>query len=222
LNRELSNALISLNTLSNNTTRRLDNTYYSVLENLSMLQNTISSLKELAGIARELNGEFKSESEEIVGDIRIQLDGFEGFEKQEKKIAGLQARIVQGRDRIKVLGGRVDVVRDRVEGWEKAEFEWQEKTRKRLRVLWTVMSICAVLVVALVGFQYTPARMQGPGVIKGMNSSERLEEKIPSMEEIGNETFNLTRKTSDALKGLRDRDEERVEDDPRLRLFDEL
>ena len=189
-----------------------------------MLQNTVSSLKELAGMAKELNEEFKSESEEFVSDIRIQLDGFEGFEEQEEKIAGRQARIVQGIDRIKMLGGRVDVVRDRVEGWEKAEFEWQEKTRKRLRVLWTVMLICAVLVVALMVFQYTPARTQGPGVIQGMNASEQLEMKIPTMEEIGNETFNLTRETSDALKGLRDGDEEeeRLVDDPRLRLLDEL
>jgi len=173
-------------------------------------------------MTKELNEEFKSESEEIVGDIRIQLDGFEGFEKQEKKIAGLQARIVQGRDKIKVLGGRVDVVRKRVEGWEKAEFEWQKKTRKRLRMLWTVMSICAVIVVTLVVFQYTPAKTQGPGVIMGMNASEQLKEKIPTMEETENETFNLRRKTGDALKGLQERDEEGLGDDPRLRLFDEL
>jgi hypothetical protein len=211
---------VTLNTLSNNTTRRLDNTYYSVLEKLSLLQNTISSLKELAGLTRELNEEFKNESEEIVGDIRVQLDGFQGFEEQEKRIADLQARIVQGRDKIKILGGRVDVVRERVEGWEKAEFEWQEKTRKRLRVLWTLMSIVAVIVIALVVFRHTPARNH-PHLPEGMNAST-LADKIPSFEQIANDTVNLTRKTVDALEGLKDRDGEELEDDPRLRIFDEL
>ncbi|TVY47213.1 hypothetical protein LCER1_G007701 [Lachnellula cervina] len=227
---ELRNALISLNTLSNNTTRRLDNTYYNVLEKLSMLQNTISSLKELAGMTKALNSEFKTESEEIVSDIRMQIDSFEGFESQESKIAGLQARIVQGREKITVLGGRVDVVRERVEGWEKAELEWQEKTRKRLRVLWIVMSVVAVLVVALVVLRYTPARTQGPGVIKGMNMTG-LEKKV---EEIQVGVSNLTRGigTGDKLKELQelqelqdgdgDEDEDSLEDDPRLRLLDEL
>ncbi|TVY87363.1 hypothetical protein LAWI1_G005723, partial [Lachnellula willkommii] len=209
-----------LNTLSNNTTRRLDNTYYNVLEKLSMLQNTISSLKELAGMTKALNSEFKAESEEIVSDIRMQIDSFEGFESQESKIAGLQARIVQGREKITVLGGRVDVVRERVEGWEKAELEWQEKTRKRLRVLWIVMSVVAVLVVAIVVLRYTPARTQGPGVVKGMNMTG-LEKKV---EEIGGGVFNLTRGvgTGDKLKGLQDGDEDSLADDPRLRLLDEL
>jgi len=218
--RELRNALMSLNTLSNNTTRRLDNTYYSVLEKLSVLQNTISSLKELAGLTKELNEEFKSESEELVGDIQAQLDGFQGFEEQEKRITDLQARIVQGRDKIKILGGRVDVVRERVEGWEKAEFEWQEKTRKRLRVLWTLMSIVLVIFIALVVFRNTPARSH-PHLPDGMNASS-LAEKIPSLEQIGNETINLTRKTIDAWEGLKERDGEELEDDPRLRIFDEL
>ncbi|TVY40764.1 hypothetical protein LSUB1_G002043 [Lachnellula subtilissima] len=190
---ELRNALMSLNTLSNNTTRRLDNTYYSVLEKLSVLQNTIISLKELAGMTKALNSEFKTESEEIVSDIRGQIDAFEGFESQESKIAGLQARIVQGREKITVLGGRVDVVRERVEGWERAEFAWQEKTRKRLRGLWIVMSVVAVLVLALVVLRHTPARTQGPGVIQGVNMTG-LEKKVA---EIGGGVFNFYEGDSD-------------------------
>ncbi|TVY24594.1 hypothetical protein LHYA1_G006425 [Lachnellula hyalina] len=219
-NSELRNALMSLNTLSDNTTRRLDNTYYSVLEKLSVLQNTIISLKELAGMTKALNSEFKTESEEIVSDISSHINAFEGFESQESRIAGLQARIVQGREKITVLGGRVDVVRERVEGWERAEFAWQEKTRKRLRFLWIVMSVVAVLVLALVVLRYTPAKTQGPGVIKGVNMTE-LEKKVA---EIGGGVFNLPRgvATGGKLKGLQDGDEEDLGDDPRLRLLDEL
>ncbi|KAG0647949.1 hypothetical protein D0Z07_5815 [Hyphodiscus hymeniophilus] len=113
---ELRNAILGLNTLSNNTTRRLDNTYYGVLEKLSVLQRTIMSMKELAIMTKQLNEEFKTESESVTRDVEVQLDGFAGFEDQQKRIGGLQERVMVGRDQIKTLGARVDVVNERVEG----------------------------------------------------------------------------------------------------------
>lgn len=216
---------MGLNTLSNNTTRRLDNTYYTVLEKLSTLQNTIASMKEIATATRTLDTDFKTESEEVVRDITTQLEGFGGFEEQQERIESLQERVRKGRERIKVLGGRVEGVKKRVESWEMAEGEWQEKTRKRLRILWILMSVCAAAIFALVVFQYTPARTHGPGVLKGFNASSLLGE-IPDMEKLKNETWNLKRSTEDALQSLRhkhkEEEEEKLEPDPRLRLFDEL
>lgn len=98
---ELRNALMGLNTLSNNTTRKLDNAYYSVLEKLGVLQSTISSLKELATMTRQLNDEFKIESEELVRDVTSQLESFEQFTSQETRIVELAARVKAGRERIK-------------------------------------------------------------------------------------------------------------------------
>src|SRR5437016_3208943 len=112
---------MNLNALSNTTTRRLDNTYYSILEKLSMLQSTISSLKELANMTRALKTDFKAESDEVVSDVSAQLDTFSDFSEQEKRIEALQERIKKGREKIKVLANRVDVVKERVEGWERAE-----------------------------------------------------------------------------------------------------
>jgi hypothetical protein len=214
---------MGLNTLSNITTRRLDTTYYTVLEKLSTLQYTIMSMKELATLTRQQNKDFKTESEEVVKDITVQLDGFEGFDDQQKRIENLQERVKEGRQRIKALGGRVDVVKDRVESWERAEGEWQDKTRKRMRILWILMSVCVAAFLALVVFQYTPARTQGPGVIKDLNASS-LAGKIPDMEKIKDEAWSLKRSAEDALESLRhkDEDQERLEPDPRLRLFDEL
>ncbi|RDL38585.1 uncharacterized protein BP5553_02925 [Venustampulla echinocandica] len=218
--RELRNAILGLNTLSNNTTRRLDNTYYSVLEKLSVLQNTIVAMKELAGMNRRVNEDFKAEGKGMIGDIRVQLNAFEGFTMQDKRIVGLQDRVKKGRAKVEVLGKRVEVVRERVEGWEKAEVEWQEKTRKRLRVLWLIMLVCGVGFIALVVFQYIPAGSQGQGGLKGNASS--LAERIPHFEEIGKETFNMQERTENALEGLLNRTGASLEDDPRLRLFDEL
>ncbi|KAF4636908.1 hypothetical protein G7Y89_g1193 [Cudoniella acicularis] len=205
---ELRNATLDLNTLSNNTTRRLDMTYYSVLEKLSALQNTITSMKELARLTRSLNNEFKTESEELSNEIAGQLDGFKGFNTQETRISDLQERVKMGREKINTLAGRVNVIRDRVEGWEKADAEWRDKTRKRLRTLWVIMSICAVIFIALALFQYAPARTIGQEGLNGTNSSN-LAGKIPDFDRIQNETWDLKRKTAEALDGLRDKDNER-------------
>ena len=218
----MQNALLGLNTLSNNTTRRLDNTYYSVLEKLSTLQNIIDSLKELAAMTRELNDDFKVESEEVVVDINTQLAQFSGFDDQQGRIEALASRVQTGRQRIKTLGSRVDVVQTRVTCWELAEKEWKDKTRKRLRIMWTVIFVFLFIFVGMMVFQnYTPVKTQGASPFKGMNTSGLLG-KVPDMKGLGNETWSLRRKTEDKLDELRNHSQEPLGEDPRLRIFDEL
>jgi hypothetical protein len=218
---------MGLNTEANATTRKLDNTYYSVLEKLSMLQNTITSMKELATMTRTLNEEFKTEAEEIVTDVSTQIEGFENFSEQEKRISALAERVKTGRAKIKVLGSRVDIVRDRVEGWERGEIEWQEKTRKRLRILWIVIAVIAAVVLALVAFQYTPAmNHEMNATVTGLNKSGLLG-KSPHLEMVrDNESWAAKRASGEGdgretLDGLRNR-EEGLGENPRLRVFDEL
>jgi hypothetical protein len=216
---ELRNALLELNALSNNTTRRLDNTYYSVLEKLSILQSTITSMKELASMTRRLNEEFSTEAEGVITDVKMQLDGFEGFEDQEQRITSLAERVQKGRKRIGVLAGRVEAVRSRVDGWEEAEKEWKDKTRKRLKIMWIVMAVIGGIFLAGLVFQYSPAKPNIPDTSKALNASGLLG-RMPDMEAINNGTREVSRAIGQTLEGLRDN--ERREDDPRLRIFDEL
>jgi hypothetical protein len=219
---ELRNAITGLNDLPNNTTRRLDNTYYSVLEKLSALQSTIVSMKELAVLTRQLNEEFGTESEEVVRDVEGQLEGFEDFEEQRRRIQDLQTRVMDGRDKIKTLGTRVDIVKEKVEGWEKAEGEWQNRTRKRLRMLWIMIAVTGVAVLALMGMRYTPARNQAIEALKGVNASS-LEEILPDLERIKNSTKSTGRTTMDAIERMLVKEGvEELQEDPRLRLLDEL
>jgi hypothetical protein len=183
-------------------------------------------MKELATLTRTLDEEFKTEAEEIVTDVSTQIEGFENFSEQEKRISALAERVKTGRAKIKVLGSRVDVVRDRVEGWERAEIEWQEKTRKRLRILWIVIAVIAAVVLALVAFQYTPAmNHEMNATVTGLNKSGLLG-KSPHLEMVReNESWAAKRVRRedgrDRLEGLRNR-EEGLGEDPRLRVFDEL
>ena len=220
---ELRNALSNLNTLSNNTTRRLDNTYYSVLEKLFALQSTITSLKELATMTKGLDEEFRREAEEVVHEVETSVDGYEGFEEKEKRIEGLADRVRRGREKIKLLGERVEVVQKQVDGWEKGEEEWRERARKRLKVLWMVVAGCGVLVFGLLAFQYAPAKTQGPGIMKGMNASD-VGAVLPDLDMIRNDTWSLKRRTQDALEKMKAESSQKdpLDEDPRLRIFDEL
>ncbi|KAI0482927.1 hypothetical protein GGR56DRAFT_214486 [Xylariaceae sp. FL0804] len=135
----LQKSLVDLSSYSDTTMRRLDDTYYSVLERLSALQSTIVAIKELAGMSQEVPAAFETESQGLVEEMEAQLAQHDpAADDQQRRIAALQARIQTGRGRTRALGGRLDAVRDRVEGWERADRAWQEKTRRRLRVLWII------------------------------------------------------------------------------------
>jgi hypothetical protein len=132
-----------------------------VLGKLGALQATIAALKELAEHSRQLNSSFSTESDELATDVNAQLDAFGQFEDQEERIESLQSRIQAGRELIKTLSERVDVVSERVESWGQADREWQEKTRKRLKVVWVVTSVLVFLILALfIGSQYTPVGLE--------------------------------------------------------------
>jgi hypothetical protein len=219
-------SLEELNTLANTTAHHLDDTYYSVLEKMNALNATISSLKELAQLSRQMKEEFDQESFKIVKDVNAELDGLSNFEEHEKKIQQLETRIAAGRARAYALNLRVEGVKARVEQWEHAEKEWEQQIRKTLRIIWIVTACLIVLILGLLALQYTPLRTtgMGTGVLHGFNASNvtmnitELEDKFRD----GSITANLKRATVGALDSLREAVEENLEEDPRLRLFDEL
>ncbi|KAK9421618.1 hypothetical protein SUNI508_05548 [Seiridium unicorne] len=151
----LRKSLLELNTFSLATTRRLDDAYYAVLEKLSTLQSTVVGIKELATMSLETNETFKTGSKALVTEIESQLDAFGQFDEQQKHIENLQSRIYTGRQKVQQLSERVDIVRERVESWERADREWQERTRRRLKVLWIITStLVMVMLLLYLGAQY--------------------------------------------------------------------
>lgn len=88
-------------------------------------------------------------SAEVESEITEQLDSLGQFDYQQDKIESLQSRIHTGRAKVQALSARVETVRERVEGWERADQEWQNKTRKRLTVVWTIIFIILVAIIGL-------------------------------------------------------------------------
>lgn len=136
-------------------TKRLDDTYYSVLERTSALRNTVAALRDLAQSSHDICETFDKHARDLESDIIRQLSTAGNFEEQQRKMAALQKRIYDARGRTSALATRVDVVQKCVERWEQADRQWQEKTLKRLKIIWSATTIVALIVVAFViGMNY--------------------------------------------------------------------
>lgn len=112
----------------------------------------------------------------------------------------------------------MEVAKAKVETWEAAEEEWQEQTRKRLRILWGVIAVVILVFVGLLIFEYAPASK----VREVHESAKNVSSAIPQMEtDISEMGANLRQSAEEALEILRGPAEELAEE-PRLRAFDEL
>lgn len=190
------------------------------MEKTSALQNTVTALKDLAEASREIYQTFEKDSGDLEKDITSQIDGLGSFQEQESKIDSLQGRIRSGRTKIQTLSGRVDNVRNRVEAWERADKEWQERTRRRLTVLWTAMlALILAIVLLYVGFSYTDQE-------SAVASLEELAESLPKALRQG--AFNITRTVEHLVEDQGGSLEESLSRsiargaDDRLHEFDEL
>ncbi|KAJ5587959.1 uncharacterized protein N7459_003724 [Penicillium hispanicum] len=153
----LRSALSSIGTLATDLTRRLDYTYYNLLEKVTALNSTIGSFQELSDSASVLLNDFERETAGLDQETRKQINDLKGFEPQIQKADALEARMKVGRKRVEGLGTRLESVRREIDSWEKREFEWQSRVSRRLRIFWAVVtSALLVLVLALV-LQHWPA-----------------------------------------------------------------
>ena len=127
LPRELRSSLQALSEHSLKTTRRLDDTYYSILEKLSILRSTIGGLQELSALTKELHESFQNDADEFQGEVEGQIDVFNEFEVQRQQIEKLEARIRAGREKADALNARLEEARRQVEARERIEGEWEAK-----------------------------------------------------------------------------------------------
>jgi len=149
--RELRTSLQTLSEYSLTCTRRTDDTYYSVLEKLTVLRSTIGELQELSSFTKELHKDFQHDADELEEELNGQLDAFHDFEPQEQQVEVLEERVKAGREKARELNRRLGEARKRVEARERVEKEWEAKISRRLRMLWgilgTLAAICAILFV---------------------------------------------------------------------------
>lgn len=107
-------------------------------------------LKDLAGTSQEICNHFDKESRSLENDVVTQLGSLGHFQGRQNQISALQARVDSGRKNMVTLEARLQKVQKRIEKWEQADRQWQEKTRKRLKIIWSAMSAMFIVLLILV------------------------------------------------------------------------
>lgn len=225
-----------LSELAHNLTRRLDHTYYSILEKVGLLRATIGSLQELTVMSSELHHNVTQEMVNVESEFTAQIDDFADFADKQKIIDDLEHRVHSSMDKAKQLSGRLEQTRKRVELWEEQEKAWQVKASSmssnipchelpppnsftgRLKLLWVTFGFFVALLVVVLCWRWL---RQAPRSIHASNVSFNLPENasIPAyiLEDFDSSRSSyLTEQTKTSTAATT------PSDDPRLHLLDEL
>lgn len=127
---DLRTALQTLSDQSMKTSRRLDDTYYSILEKVSTLRQTIGTLQELSGLTRELHRNFETDAQELIDDVRGQFENSNNYDVQQKQVAALEERIRAGKEKADALTARLAEAKQRADARAKMEEQWEASTNR--------------------------------------------------------------------------------------------
>ncbi|CEL11077.1 hypothetical protein ASPCAL14184 [Aspergillus calidoustus] len=159
----LRSALSVIGTLATDITRRLDYTYYGLLEKVAALNVTIASFQELSGSTSKLFDDFQRETTGLQQDIQKQVADLNEFHPQMQKIEALEERMRVSKTRAKTLGYRLEAMRTEIEKWDKKEMDWQMRTNQRLRIFWGFVTAVILAILAAIVIQHWPGEEASPG-----------------------------------------------------------
>ncbi|KAL4783879.1 hypothetical protein BJX76DRAFT_241405 [Aspergillus varians] len=159
----LRSALSVIGTLATDITRRLDYTYYGLLEKIAALNVTIASFQELSDSTSKLFDDFQHETTGLEQDIRKQIGDLHEFHPQMQRIETLEERMRASKTRAKALGNRLEAMRNEIERWDKREMEWQMRTNQRLRIFWGVVTAAILTILVTVVLRHWPNEEMSPG-----------------------------------------------------------
>ncbi|KAL4802628.1 hypothetical protein BDV18DRAFT_63386 [Aspergillus unguis] len=239
----LRSALSVIGSLATDITRRLDYTYYGLLEKIAALNVTIASFQDLSDSTSRLFDDFQRETTGLEQDIRKQVGDLHEFQPQMQKIEALEERMRKSKTRAKALGKRLEAMRSEIERWDKREMDWQKRTNRRLRICWGVFTAAILAVLVAIVLQHWPSDETTPGfktlpkalklsnitpraslpkhhsATLGDSEDESVMSSKPSML-----AYNHTASTTQAVTSIPSKTDEtmrRAGHDP-LRIFDEL
>lgn len=232
---ELRSRLADVGRQSGEIGRRLEYTYYSLLEKLGSLVGTIQSFQSLSEQSRQLIANFEERTGELHGDVRKRVGRLRaGFEGSEERVQGLEGRCERAGKKARELQTRLVNVRTVVENWEGRE---EQAARTRWRVwgvmFWGSVVLCSLVLGILV---YQGAWLGGRDpVAAGLGTSPVVIDTSPGNHSLA---MDIPEEVRDVLEGIQERRRgiplplpgqvqvinERVERarDARLRVLDEL
>lgn len=147
---EVSTALGALSKDAHTATRKLDDTYYALLERLATLRSLIASLQDLSAQAQDARREWAEDVGAAGEEVEGKLEGFDGFKGQEENVEGLVDRLDGGREKMKGLEERLEGCRERLERIQKREEEERKRAGRWWMVVWASLGVVVVLVLVVV------------------------------------------------------------------------
>lgn len=166
--RELQRALKSVEELGMQSTRQLDDTYYSILEKAESMRNTLAEMQRLADESRSSREKFDDDARELQGETEKTMDGFGEFKTQEDTIDGYVTRLADSKSKTEALNERLEGARKRVEAYEKQYREAQAKRRKQWNITWGSLVAVVVLLLALLvarHYRHIGSQLHGYGKV---------------------------------------------------------
>jgi hypothetical protein len=146
----VSSALNALSRDAHTTTRKLDDTYYALLEKLGLLKATIASFQHLHTYLVDTKNDFSSRSDALSNDITSQIDAFQNMSDQDETIQQLVTRLHKSKQRADTFESRLESCRLRLEQWEKKEQEKRSRNNQRWALSGTALFALFFLVIAVV------------------------------------------------------------------------
>ncbi|KAF2442553.1 hypothetical protein P171DRAFT_434031 [Karstenula rhodostoma CBS 690.94] len=222
----LRSSLQNLSDQSLKTSRRLDDTYYSLLERIATCRQTIGSLQELSNLTNELHHNFETDTQELAEDVEGQFKGSDNFETHQEQVSALELRIKAGKEKAEALEGRLAEARNRVNKRMKLEAELEVRNTRHVRILWGVVGALLGLVLLSILFQQLRPVHPDTGHTRALDFASReqiLNAPIPDIAKEAIMRPNQAKEQLDVrIESPSARASAALPEDDRLRVFDEL
>lgn len=147
--KELREGLQRLEERGMQSTRRLDETYYMLLEKAATLRQTVAAMQDLVRESQAARDRFQSQSADLQREAESGLSGFDDFADQEKTVQSFVDRLDGSKSRTQRLNDRLAVAMKGVEAYERKLRAAQAKRRKQLGFTWASVLAIVVLIFAL-------------------------------------------------------------------------
>ena len=164
---EVSEALEALSRDAHLATRKLDDTYYALLERLALLKQTLSSLQHLSAQASTARSEWQDDAEITGTEIEEKIESFAGFETQASAVDDLVSRLKNAKARAGELEGSLEGCRIRLEEFVHKEEMDRLVINKRWRMFWAALATALVLIVLVVVWRQNKGQSELLADLKG-------------------------------------------------------
>lgn len=144
---ELQRRLAAVNMTCVEITRRLDYTYYSVLEKVGNLVAIVQSFHSLSSQTRDLIDNLTAEASALEKDVTTKVETFKtSFDERYVRVKQLEERGARANAKAQELGQRLENARERVEAWERKQVAERRRRHWFWRSVWTAFIALVVIV----------------------------------------------------------------------------